>query len=167
MNWDSFYDGFYGWSEAGQRKIALMQKDFGNEEEVAEIGMAFFDEVIASKFINRALTFGVKFSAESLVELADFVDESTLERALSETDAVFTQQQLETLDCYVSEETMEALGGIEDNDEYSCSPRTKGQKRRTVKNHQNNNTLTGSKLFDAILGFEIANWLLGGGRHKK
>lgn len=41
MNWDSFYDGFYGWSEAGQRKIALMQKDFGNEEEVAEIGMAW------------------------------------------------------------------------------------------------------------------------------
>jgi len=166
MNWDSFYDCFYGWSEAGQRKIALMQKDFGNEEEVAEIGMAFFDEVIASKFINRALTFGVKFSAESLVELADFVDESTLERALSETDAVFTQEQLETLDCYVSEETMEALGVIEDNDEYSCSPRTKGQKRRAVKNRQNN-TLTGSKLFDAILGLEIADWLLGGGKHKK
>ena len=165
MNWDSFYDGFYGWSEAGQRKIALMQKDFGSEEEVAEIGMAFFDEVIASKFINRALTFGVKFSAESLVELADFVDESTLERALSETDAVFTQEQLETLDCYVSEETMDALGVSEDNDEYPCAPKTKGQKRRA--RNQQSDTLTGSKLLDAILGFEIANWLLGGGRHKK
>ena len=165
MNWDSFYDGFYGWSEAGQRKIALMQKDFGNEEEVAEIGMAFFDEVIASKFINRALTFGVKFSAESLVELADFVDESTLERALSETDAVFNQEQLETLDCYVSEETMDALGVSEDNDEYPCAPKTKGQKHQ-ARNRQVN-TLTGSKLLDAVLGFKIADWLLGGGKHKK
>ena len=47
MKWDSFYEGFYGWSDAAQIKISQMQTDFGDPEEVAEIAMAFFDEGVA------------------------------------------------------------------------------------------------------------------------
>ena len=159
MTWESFYDGFYGWSDAGQRKIALMQKDFGDEDEVAEIAMSFIDEEIASKFINRAITANVQFSADSLVELADFIDEATLTRALRNTKAVFSQDQLATLDGYVDEETIEALTSA--NAEMPESVFEQRQTRRSRRQASQSDSLTGSPLLDAFIGIKFIDWLFG------
>lgn len=166
MNWNSFYEGFYGWSDAGQKKIALMQKDFGAQEEVAEIAMSFIDEEVASKFINRALTGGVKFGADTLVELADFIDEATLTRALTSSDAVFTQEQIGSLDGYVSEETIEMLNVIDDGMDESQTVAVPPRKRRKAAAAQVD-SLTGSPLLDLFIGFKFFDWLLGGGKKGK
>ncbi len=165
MTWESFYDGFYGWSDAGQRKIALMQKDFGDEDEVAEIAMSFIDEEIASKFINRAITANVQFSAGSLVELADYIDEATLTRALQNTKAAFSQEQLAALDGYVDEETIEALLTV--NSEMQEPGSANRQARRNRRQEAHPETLTGSPLLDAFIGIKFFDWLFGGSDKNK
>ncbi len=109
MKWDSFYENFWGWSDAAQIKIAQMQTDFGASDEVAEIGMAFFYEKIASRFIGRAKEKGVDFTPEQIVELVDYVDEETLAKLIISTKAYFTAEQIEILDGYVDEDRIAGI----------------------------------------------------------
>lgn len=153
MNWESFYDGFYGWSDAAQKKISQMQTDFGDPEEVAEIGMSFCDEKVASRFIGRAIAYNVQFSADSIMELADAVDEATLKSILQHTSAVFSAEQIAVLDGYVDEDTILLLRtDTEEAPILSSGSQTKRQQRKAA-------TLTGSRLGDTILAFEAASLL--------
>ena len=97
MTWDEYYDGFYGWSE--RRQIANISKleDFGESDEVAEIALGFCDEKNATKFIKKALTFGVKFTTDEILDLSICVSDKIFSELVKANSNPYTHETLDAL----------------------------------------------------------------------
>ncbi len=69
MTWDEYYAGFYDWSLSTQKSYSYRLSDFGDSEEVFEIvnEFAFYDSKFATRFVEKALNAGVRFSPEHIL----------------------------------------------------------------------------------------------------
>lgn len=75
MTWRQYYEKFYDWADSTQRSRLSSVTDFSGAkaEEVIEIALAFVDEVPATRLMKKAIDSGVRFSAEDVMEVIDWV----------------------------------------------------------------------------------------------
>lgn len=115
MSWEDFYNAFHGWQDTVQHRQALVQKDFGPSEEIHEVVFAMIDENIASKFLEHAVAAGVRFAAEEVVDLENYVhDDDVMKKMIKTATTKFTMDELEELSQYLDES--ELLDVAEEND---------------------------------------------------
>lgn len=106
MTWDDYCEKMNDWSvSTAINKISSLE-NFGSNDEILEVmnEIAVDDEKGATKLLNRAVKYGVKFSAENLAEIMDICEEESFKNALYQSADVFTTQDLAFLNDYVDDE---------------------------------------------------------------
>lgn len=99
MTWDDYYGGFYDWSPSTQKNYIYRLSDYGSAGEVWEVAqeLAFQDEAFATKFLEKALAAGVRFTPDRVLEMMGTVEESVLSKIAERTDVPFDREQLEEI----------------------------------------------------------------------
>ncbi|OUQ61764.1 hypothetical protein B5E56_00335 [Flavonifractor sp. An112] len=99
MTWDDYYGGFYDWSPSTQKNYTYRLSDYGSAGEVWEVAqeLAFQDEAFATKFLEKALAAGVRFTPDQVLEMMGTVEESVLRKTAERTDVPFDREQLEEI----------------------------------------------------------------------
>ena len=99
MTWDDYYGGFYDWSPSTRKNYTYRLSDYGSADEVWEVAqeLAFQDEAFATKFLEKALAAGVRFTPEQVLEMVGTVEESVLSKIAEQTDVPFDREQLEEI----------------------------------------------------------------------
>ena len=99
MTWDDYYGGFYDWSPSTQKNYIYRLSDYGSAGEVWEVAqeLAFQDEAFATKFLEKALAAGVRFTPDRVLEMMGMVEESVLSKIAERTDVPFDREQLEEI----------------------------------------------------------------------
>ena len=125
MTWEEFYERYDAWADSTLRKRVSSLKDFKNAtaEQIIEVASVLPDEKDASRFVRKAITSGVRLSAEDVLELLDWVTEDLWLELAMESSTRFTKEQLEELELYLSEEDIDKVakyfgiqnGGDEDD----------------------------------------------------
>ena len=71
MQWDDFYDRFYDWADRTKVSRISSIESFGDEDSVYEIAMeyAYLGNKECTRFLKRALSMGVTFTALNMMEL--------------------------------------------------------------------------------------------------
>ena len=78
-------------------------------EEVIEIALAFVDEVPATRLMKKAIDSGVRFSAEDVMEVIDWV-RADFRLPLAESAAIaFTEENIDYLDTLLPKKSVDAL----------------------------------------------------------
>ena len=99
MRWSDYYEKINDWAvSTAVNKISSLE-DMGVPDEIADALniIAFEDEKGATRLLNRAVQYGVKFSGENLAEIVDLCAEDSFKKALYQSADVFTAQDLENL----------------------------------------------------------------------
>ncbi len=108
MNWATYYERFYDWSESTQINRISSLTDFGASEEVAEVIQPFMDGKAASRLVKKALEHGVKFSAQEVMDMIDLLDDIPKELNTS-CKTHFSQEQMDILVDYdIDEDVLRA-----------------------------------------------------------
>lgn len=99
MSWEDYYAGFYDWSPSTQRSYAYRLSNFGLAEEVCEVAqeLEYHDRAFATRFLEKALDAGVRFSPDQVLEMVGTVDQTVLGRMAEETAVPFGREQLEEI----------------------------------------------------------------------
>ena len=99
LTWSEYYDGFYDWSTSTQKSYSYGLENYGSAEEVFEVALefAFDDEKFATRFIEKALNAGVRFSSEQVIEMALYIGKPVLSKAAELASNKFTEEDLEEL----------------------------------------------------------------------
>ena len=99
MTWDDYYGGFYDWSPSTQKNYTYRLSDYGSAGEVWEVAqeLAFQDEAFATKFLEKALAAGVRFTPDQVLEMMGTVEESVLSKIAERTGVPFDREQLEEI----------------------------------------------------------------------
>lgn len=132
MKWDQYYERFYDWSESTQINRISSLTDFGASEEVAEVIQSFMDGKAASRLIKKALEYGVKFSAQEVMDMIDLLDDIPKE-LISSCKTHFSQEQMDILVDYdIDEDVLRAASKksnvkfpFDEEDDYTeeyCAP---------------------------------------------
>ena len=111
MRWSDYYEKINDWAvSTAVNKISSLE-DMGAPDEIVDALniIAFEDEKGATRLLNRAVQYGVKFSGENLAEIAGLCAEETFKKALHESAEAFTAQDLEDLYCCVDDELIVEL----------------------------------------------------------
>lgn len=106
MRWSDYYEKINDWAvSTAVNKISSLE-DMGAPDEIVDALniIAFEDEKGATRLLNRAVQYGVKFSGENLAEIAGLCAEESFKKALHESAEAFTAQDLEDLYCCVDDE---------------------------------------------------------------
>ena len=77
MLWDEYYEKINDWAvSTAINKISSLE-DMGMPDEIVDAIniIAFEDEKGATRLLNRAIQYGVKFSGENLAEIVDLCAE--------------------------------------------------------------------------------------------
>lgn len=99
LSWDEYFDGFWDWSLSTQKNYANRLLNFGSSDEVLEIINEFtlYDPGYASRFAEKALRAGVRFTSEQVLEMTILVDRTVLGHAAETAGDAFDPDQLEEL----------------------------------------------------------------------
>lgn len=106
MRWSDYYEKINDWAvSTAVNKISSLE-DMGAPDEIVDALniIAFDDEKGATRLLNRAVQYGVKFSGENLAEIVGLCAEESFKKALHESAEAFTAQDLEDLYCCVDDE---------------------------------------------------------------
>ena len=106
MRWSDYYEKINDWAvSTAVNKISSLE-DMGAPDEIVDALniIAFEDEKGATRLLNRAVQYGVKFSGENLAEIAGLCAEESFKKALYQSAEAFTAQDLEDLYCCVDDE---------------------------------------------------------------
>lgn len=111
MTWDDFYNRFYDWAESTQVSRISQIENFGDSDEVTEIAneYAYIGTKEVTRFIKRALSMGVKFSAENIRELIYNVDETIIFDLAKSHSTPFSQDDLDELYTYLNDKQLKQL----------------------------------------------------------
>lgn len=107
MDWNTYYEKFYDWANSTQINRLSQLTSFGPADEVTEVAQELLNEKAASRLIRKALTAGVAFSAENIMDLMDCCDKATMNQLLATAKCNFTQEQLEDFWGSVDDEVLE------------------------------------------------------------
>ena len=111
MRWSDYYEKINDWEvSTAVNKISSLE-DMGAPDEIVDALniIAFEDEKGATRLLNRAVRYGVKFSGENLAEIAGLCAEESFKKALHQSAEAFTAQVLEDLYCFVDDELIVEL----------------------------------------------------------
>lgn len=111
MRWSDYYEKINDWEvSTAVNKISSLE-DMGAPDEIVDALniIAFEDEKGATRLLNRAVQYGVKFSGENLAEIAGLCAEESFKKALYQSAEAFTAQDLEDLYCCVDDELIVEL----------------------------------------------------------
>ena len=111
MRWSDYYEKINDWEvSTAVNKISSLE-DMGAPDEIVDALniIAFEDEKGATRLLNRAVRYGVKFSGENLAEIAGLCAEKSFKKALHQSAEAFTAQDLEDLYCCVDDELIVEL----------------------------------------------------------
>lgn len=111
MRWSDYYEKINDWEvSTAVNKISSLE-DMGAPDEIVDALniIAFEDEKGATRLLNRAVRYGVKFSGENLGEIAGLCAEESFKKALHQSAEAFTAQDLEDLYCCVDDELIVEL----------------------------------------------------------
>lgn len=111
MRWSDYYEKINDWAAStAVNKISSLE-DMGAPDEIVDALniIAFEDEKGATRLLNRAVQYGVKFSGENLAEIAGLCAEESFKKALHQSAEAFTAQDLEDLYCCVDDELIVEL----------------------------------------------------------
>ena len=111
MRWSDYYEKINDWAvSTAVNKISSLE-DMGAPDEIVDALniIAFEDEKGATRLLNRAVQYGVKFSGENLAEIAGLCAEESFKKALYQSAEAFTAQDLEDLYCCVDDELIVEL----------------------------------------------------------
>ena len=95
MDWTTYYDRFYDWEESTQLRHLSTLTNFGPSSEVCELACSFFEEKSANRMIKKALSLGVRFSANEVMELDGVIDASLMPQLIKTTSHKLTPEQLD------------------------------------------------------------------------
>lgn len=111
ISWKSYYDKFYDWEESTQKNYVSRLSSFGPAEEVWEIAQefAFSDEKFASKFIQKALDAGVRFTPEQVLEMTLNIEKPIHSRAAELSSIPFQREELEEIYMLIDDESFERI----------------------------------------------------------
>lgn len=121
MSWDDYYAGFYDWSPSTQKSYSYRLSDFGDAEEVFEVAseFAFDDEKFASRFIEKAIDHGVRFTPDRVMEMLLCIDKPALTKMAEHTSAPFSREQLEEIYMLIDDDAFERISKMQDTDIFS------------------------------------------------
>ena len=99
MTWDDYYGGFYNWAPSTQKNYAYRLSDYGPADEVWEVAqeLAFQDNALATKFLEKAMAAGVRFSPNQVLERVGTAEEAVLSKLAEQTDVPFDREQLDEI----------------------------------------------------------------------
>lgn len=111
MTWDDYYEKINDWAVSTAVNKILSLEDMGAPDEITDALniIAFEDENGATRLLNRAVQYGVKFSGENLAEIVGLCAEESFKKALYQSADAFTAQDLEDLYCCVDDEIIVEL----------------------------------------------------------
>ena len=71
FTWDEYYEGFYDWSLSTQKNYSYGLTSYSDVDEVFEVvsEFAFYDKSFASRFVDKALDAGVRFTPDQVLEI--------------------------------------------------------------------------------------------------
>ena len=114
MHWDDFYSRYDGWSQNTIISKIYALKDFGPPEEIIEVADAVLNLAAACRLVRKAVSFGVIFKPDHMLELDGVVDRETITFAIIKAQAngtIFSVQDILDLDGILdSEQLSEVLG---------------------------------------------------------
>lgn len=99
ISWEKFYDKLYYWSEEFAKARLTALTSFGDENEVMEVinELLSDNEYEASKFVRRAIEYGVKFGEDNLLEISSLCDNETTNAAVIASGTLLNENSLEEL----------------------------------------------------------------------
>lgn len=109
MDWNTYYDRFYEWEESTQLRHLSSLTSFGPSSEVCELAYSFMEEKSANRLIRKALSAGVHFSADEVMELDGVVDISLMPQLIKNISHPLTAEQLDAFTFWLSAEDVRAL----------------------------------------------------------
>lgn len=104
MEWCDYYEKFYDWAESTQISRISGLTGFQESSEVAEIVENIFDTVAASRLVRKAMEEKVRFTAEEVIAMLDYLSEDVIVRTIKTCRSKFTSEQLDTLADYCIDE---------------------------------------------------------------
>lgn len=111
MSWDEYYASFYDWSLSTQKSYSYRLSDFGDSEEVYEVvvELAFYDQKFATRFVEKALAAGVKFTPDHVLEMTLLIEKPVLSKMDEQTSVAFTKKQLEDIYMLIEDASFERI----------------------------------------------------------
>ena len=109
MDWNIYYDRFYEWEESTQLRHLSSLTSFGPSSEVYELAYAFMEEKSANRLIRKALSAGVRFSADEVMELDGVVDISLMPQLIKNISHPLTAEQLDAFTFWLSAKDVRTL----------------------------------------------------------
>lgn len=105
MTWYDYYKKTNDWAVSTSVSKISSLEDMGTPNEITDviIIIGFEDKKGATKLLNRAVQYGVKFSGENLVEIAELCSKESFNKALYQSADTFTDKDLEDLHCCVDD----------------------------------------------------------------
>jgi len=102
MKWQEYYDRFWDWTDSTRLRHISSLTDFSSSAEVTEIAVDSCEDEIAMALVKRAISYGIRFTPEEVIELACYMDEETLSTLIQSRNSRFTEEQFKELDylCY-------------------------------------------------------------------
>ena len=107
MTWDDYYSRFYDLSTSTQKSYTYRLTNFGPADEVFEVinELAFDDEAFVSRFTEKALNAGVRFTPDQVMELTILIDKTVLSKAAGLANGTFNRDQLEEINSLIDDAT--------------------------------------------------------------
>ena len=111
MSWNDYYDGFFDWSLSTQKSYFYRLADFGDPDEVFEVvsDIAFSDHNFATRFVDKAVDSGVRFTPDQVLELTSLIDMPVLSKMAMNTSSEFTFDQLQEIHMLIDDSAFESI----------------------------------------------------------
>ena len=99
ITWDDYYSRFWDLAPSTQRSYSYKLSDFGPADEVFEVlnEFALEDDGFATRFANKALNAGVRFTPDHVLEMTILVEKTTLNKMAETSVGKFSREQLEEI----------------------------------------------------------------------
>lgn len=106
MDWCTYYERFYDWADSTQVSRISSIDHFGDvSDEVAQIAIDLFDCKAATRLVRRALSYGVRFTAQEIESMVASLDTVPDELILT-CKTAFSQEQIDEISFYYDNQSV-------------------------------------------------------------
>lgn len=111
MTWDEYYDKYYDWAESTRIKKISSVDALGAPDEVAEVMLdfAFDHEEIVNRIARKAIEQKLMFSAESILDLTNCMDEDLQGQLALQSVSRFSREDIESLEGSLDDDVIVSL----------------------------------------------------------
>jgi len=110
-DWNDFYEAYSSWSPEIFIERVRKLKSFGPSSEVVEVSNEFMKDREVTDFIKRAVSAGVRFAPDEIVELSYLVESGYVSELIKYNAAPYTTNELEDLAENLSDDEVEKVIG--------------------------------------------------------